>query len=286
MVYYAVCLAVLVTAYFVNTATITVIYHRGWAHRALTIAPWLERFMRVAGNWLTGLDPKGWVCMHRMHHAHSDTEKDPHSPLHKGFFGVLYAQLKAYERCLVGISRKDPTYLRVVEDLEFDISALNRRRLWQLPYLVHFGIAVVLATVLGWWLLGACYFFGIMSHPIEGWLVNSFGHAFGTRNFDTPDNSRNNHPVGLFVFGEGYQNNHHQYPSSAKFSYRWYELDTGWAVCWVLDKLGLVRVHREKLIPAPDSSPDSVPHRSPQRATRRTRAARALPPTINPLAGR
>jgi stearoyl-CoA desaturase (delta-9 desaturase) len=249
--YLAVCLAVVAVTYLVNTATITVFYHRGLAHRGLAMKPWVERAVILGGNWITGLDPKGWVCMHRLHHAHSDTKKDPHSPVHAGIFGLLYKQLRAYKRVLIGLACREERYLSVVHDLDFDVSWLNKRRLWYLPYLLHLAIGIAFGAVFGWWLLGACYFVGMMSHPVEGWLVNAFGHAIGGRNFDTDDNSRNNHLVAWLVVGEGFQNNHHRYPSSPRFSYRWYEIDPGYGVCWLLDKIGLVRIHRDKLMPRP-----------------------------------
>ena len=99
----------------------------------------------------------------------------------------MLSQLRSYERILVGLSRKEEKYTSVVHDLDFGISWLNRNKLWYLPYVVHLAIGLVLALGFGWWLLGACYFFGIMSHPLEGWAVNAFGHAYGGRNFDTAE---------------------------------------------------------------------------------------------------
>ncbi len=256
--YIGLCIAVFVMAYVINTSTITVFYHRGFAHRAIVMKPWLERFVIRYGNWLTGLDPKGWVCMHRLHHAHSDDVGDPHSPVTAGFFRLLLTQLKAYKRILIGLHRRQEPYHSVVADLDFGISWLNRKRLWWLPYAVHFGVAVAFAGA-GFWLLGAAYFFGLMSHPIEGWLVNSFGHAVGGRNFDTADNSRNNNVVAWLIMGEGYQNNHHRYPSSAKFSYRWWEIDLGYGVCRVMSALGLIRIEARKLIPAHGRHVESEP---------------------------
>jgi stearoyl-CoA desaturase (delta-9 desaturase) len=257
--YIAACITVFVVAYLVNMTAITVFYHRGLAHQAVELSPRTRRFAVVWGNWMTGLDPKGWVCMHRLHHAHSDTKKDPHSPVHNGIFPLLYKQLASYKRILVGLARNERKYCDLVKDLDFDISWLNRKNLWWLPYLTHATIALTLGIVMGWWLLGAAYFVGIMGHPIQGWAVNAFGHAYGGRNFDTDDDSRNNHIVAWLVMGEGFQNNHHQYPSSAKFSYRWYELDFGWPLCRVLQLFGLIKIRNEKLIPKPSQIRDRKP---------------------------
>ncbi len=249
--YILACLGVLLAAYLVNAIMITVFYHRGLAHRAVTLRPWARKLTIHAGIWFTGLDPKGWACMHRRHHAHSDTAQDPHSPLNLGVWGVLLGQLKSYERTLVGLARGEQQFTRHVEDLDFPISWLNRKRVWYLPYLTHLAISLAIALPTGMWALGAAYYFGIMSHPIEGWIVNALGHAVGGRNFETSDNSRNNHLAAWLVFGEGYQNNHHRYATSAKFSYQPWEVDMGYGICVLLEKLGVLEIRRDTLIPSP-----------------------------------
>lgn len=243
------CLAVFGLAYLVNTTTISVFYHRGLAHRAVTLSPAARRRVARWGIWLTGLDAKGWVCMHRLHHRYSDTDRDPHSPARFGLFGVLLGQLRSYERTLVGLARGEATYCDEVRDLDFDVSALNRRGLWFAPYLLHLAIALVVGATTGLWALAAAYWLGMMSHPIEGWIVNALGHASGGRNFDTSDDSRNNHLAAWLIMGEGFQNNHHAYPASARFAHRWYELDPGYVVCRLLERAGVLTVQRDTLIP-------------------------------------
>ncbi|MNX76490.1 Fatty acid desaturase [compost metagenome] len=254
--YYLLCAVVLVVAYLINTTYITVFYHRGLAHGAVTLKPWLRRFVAVTGSWVTGIDPKAWACMHRQHHTYSDTAKDPHSPLNSNIFAVMLDQLRSYERILVQLLKGRPDTTAIVEDLDFPVSWVNRKRVWYLPYVAHLAIAIALGVFGGGWLLGACYFFGLMSHPIEGWLVNSFAHAFGYRNFETEDNSRNNTLIAWLVMGEGYQNNHHAHPGSAKFAFRRFELDLGYGVCLVLKGLGLLE------IPRYDATPKRVPAQS------------------------
>lgn len=249
--YVAFCVGAFLLVNFVSAGSMTVFYHRGWAHRGLEIEPRVEKFMIRYGKWITGMDPKAWVCMHRMHHAHSDTALDPHSPKYQGVFGLFLGQLNSYKRTLFGLGTGQKRYTKMVQDLDFDISWLNRRGYWWAPYALHTGIGAAIGLVSGAWLLGAAWTCGMLSHPVGGWMVNSFGHAWGGRNFETKDNSRNNHLAAWAVFGEGFQNNHHQHPSSAKLSYRWYEIDHGYWLCLAFERIGWVKIHQEKLIPRP-----------------------------------
>lgn len=258
--YILICAAVFLAAYLLNTTLITVFYHRGLAHGAVTLRPGARRFAARYGIWLTGLDAKGWVCMHRKHHRHSDSPDDPHSPVHYGLFGVLLGQLRSYERTLIGLARGQSEYIDEVGDLEFEISDLNRKGLWFLPYLLHLAIALCIAVPTGMWALGACYFVGMMSHPVEGWIVNALGHAVGSRNFETPDNSRNNHLAAWLILGEGYQNNHHRFPASAKFSHQPWEVDLGFGIALLLEKLGVLEIQRALLIPTPAVATNGFAH--------------------------
>jgi fatty-acid desaturase len=246
--YLVVCGAVFTAAYLLNVLTITVGYHRALAHKAVRLHPALRRALIVGGNWVTGLDPKAWVVMHRLHHEHSDTPLDPHSPLNVGILGIGAEQLRSYKRVLVGLLRREAAYTRYATDLDFPLNALNRSRRWWVPYALHAAVGLALGLGIGW-LLGAAYFLGMMSHPVQGGLVNSLGHARGGRNFDTGDNSRNNLLAAYLIFGEGLQNNHHRYPASACFSYRRREVDLGYGACVLLEKLGLLEIEREYLIP-------------------------------------
>jgi stearoyl-CoA desaturase (Delta-9 desaturase) len=248
--YIVLCAAVFTVAYLLNILTVSVGYHRGFAHQAVTLHPLLRRLVIAGGNWITGLDPKAWVVMHRLHHEYSDTPLDPHSPVNVGMLGMGLEQLRSYERVIVGLLKKDPAYTRYARDLDFPVNVLIRRKLWYLPYLVHAFVAVALAAFVGP-LLGVAYFLGMMSHPIQGGLVNWLGHAVGGRNFDTDDNSRNNHLAAWLILGEGFQNNHHRYPASAKFSYRRHEIDLGYCACVLMDWLGWLEIHRNALIPRP-----------------------------------
>ncbi len=259
--YLLLCAAVFCAAYALNIIMITVGYHRGLAHDAVHLQPWLRRVVIVTGSWITGLDPKAWSVMHRMHHAHSDTPEDPHSPTNVGLLGIGMEQLRSYEKVLRGLKGNKQKYTKHAHGLDFQLNWLNRTGRWYLPYLAHAAVALAFA-VGGLWLLGLAYFFGMMSHPIQGGLVNAFGHASGGRNFDTNDNSRNNLVVALLVAGEGLQNNHHRFPKSAKFSYRSWEPDAGYVACRAFAAMGWLRIDQQHLIPKPQrrSATSAVAH--------------------------
>lgn len=229
-------------AYFINLFYITVLYHRGLTHGAVELRPALRRWTVATGNWVTGIDPKSWACMHRLHHLHSDTELDPHSPVRFGTLGVASGQLHSYRKTLVGLIKKNKQYADLVRDLEFPVHWLNRTRYWYLPYLLHFSIAVAISFLAHHWLPGLAYLGGILSHPVQGWLVNALAHRYGYRNHEIQDHSRNNPWVAWVCMGEGYQNNHHADPSSAKFSERWHEFDLGYGMCLISEKIKLLRI--------------------------------------------
>ena len=247
MNYTFLCLSVFSGSYLLNIFYITVLYHRGLAHGSVKLAPRMRAFAVATGSWVTGIDPKAWACMHRLHHRYSDSARDPHSPWNGGVFGVMIEQLKSYERVIRALGRPEHEYQEQVIDLDFPVNWMNRHRLWWLPYAVHAVIAVAVGFFFHAWILGGAFWLGMMSHPIQGWLVNSFAHKFGYRNFATPDESRNNSIVAWLVMGEGYQNNHHARPLSAKFSMRWYEFDGGYVMARMAEAAGMLQIDEKQI---------------------------------------
>ncbi len=244
MTYPWLCVLVFLATYFLNVFYITVLYHRGLAHGSVTLSPFAKGLLIHTGSWVTGIDPKAWAAMHRLHHAHSDKKSDPHSPWNSSVLGVMIEQLRSYERILVGLIRNQPEFTSIVKDLDFSVNWVNRKKVWWLPYLLHAVIAVSMCVIFhaGW--LGAAYWLGMMSHPIQGWMVNSFAHKFGYRNYNTDDRSRNNTAVAWLVMGEGFQNNHHAKPLSAKFSSKWFEFDGGYLLCLLAQSVGALKIER------------------------------------------
>lgn len=250
MEYYLIAGAIFFVAYAINATYISVFYHRGLTHEAVVLKPWAQKLVVATGPWVMGIDAKTWVTMHRLHHKHSDSENDPHSPLNSSILRVIVEQLRSYERVMKGLISRKKAYTSEVKDLDFEVHWLYRKKLWWLPYAMHIAISAGLAFAFGGWLIGLAYYAGMVTHPIQGWLVNSFGHSKGYQTFDNGDNSRNNNVVAWLVMGEGYQNNHHKHPRSPKFSYRWFEFDYGYGICHALQWLGFITIDKDYLISA------------------------------------
>ena len=248
--YLLLCLGVFALGYLANMVMITVGYHRGLAHSSVHLSPFVRKLVIHGGTWVTGLDAKTWAVMHRRHHEYSDTALDPHSPSNVGIFGVMGAQVRSYLRTMEGLEAEEPEYTRFAHGLESGHPWVYNRTMRALPYVLHFVIALAIAFGFDAFFLGLAYYLGLMSHPIQGFLVNSLGHAIGGRNFETEDDSVNNAIVGWLVFGEGYQNNHHAFPRSAKFSFRSWEFDPGFEACLVMEALGMLRIDYPRLIPS------------------------------------
>ncbi len=233
--------ALFMLGYILNMFYTSVLYHRGLAHKALDISNGMRRFIFASGMWVTGIDPKGWVCMHRMHHSHSDTEEDPHTPEQCGsLWSMFRMQYLSYNKVLKGLMNEETYYTKVVKDMEEDVHWLVRKRYWIAPHIVHVVIGIVLAFVIHP-VAGIAYILGILSHPVQGALVNYYGHKSGYRNFETNDKSTNNWIVAFLCMGEGFQNNHHHRPGSAKFKVKWWEVDFGYALCRVGKFIGIIR---------------------------------------------
>jgi stearoyl-CoA desaturase (Delta-9 desaturase) len=251
--YIALCVAAFILTYGITIVTTSVGYHRGLAHCAVKLRePW-RKLLAVAGIWVTGVDPKAWVVMHRLHHTYSDSVDDPHTPSRKmkgavGFFAMFGRQLMGYNRALAGIRGGDEKYTSIGKDLELSWCMRTWGCGW-LPLVLHAGIGLCVVELGGGWWLAAAMFAGMMSHVVQGAFINYLGHAYGGRNFASDDDSRNNHFAAWLVLGEGFQNNHHRHAKSARFSYRTREVDMGWAACVVLEKLRVLDIERATLIP-------------------------------------
>jgi len=218
--------------------SVTLYLHRSQSHRGVEFHPVVAHFFRF-WTWLTtAMVTKEWVAIHRKHHAKCETEEDPHSPQIYGigkvfFHGVVLYQQARRDRAMVeqyGSNTPDDWVERNV----------YARAPWMGPVLMAL-IDVCLFGMVGLALWAA----QMLWIPVmAAGVVNGLGHWWGYRNFETDDTSTNLTPWGLVIGGEELHNNHHAYPSSARFSMRKYEFDIGWAALRVLSALKLAKVTR------------------------------------------
>jgi len=208
-------------------------YHRLLTHRGFKAPRWLERFMATCGTLAVQSGPIAWVTTHRIHHAFTETEKDPHSPRNGTYWAHMgwIFQGTAQDQPQTAIQKYSPDLIRD-------------------PYLVfidkyYWVTTIIVAAILfafgGWSLVLCAIFFRTVINWHFTWLVNSATHLWGSRRFDTRDDSRNNGLIAAVTFGEGWHNNHHAYPRSARHGLTWSEIDPNWIQIRALEKLGLIK---------------------------------------------
>jgi stearoyl-CoA desaturase (Delta-9 desaturase) len=240
----------------------TFFLHRYGAHHQFSMSKGWERFFFLCTYVAQGssfLSPRGYAVLHRMHHAYSDTPKDPHSPLFYGNVGtMMLATKKKYD---------DFAYRRVEPEPRFaqelpDWPALERVGQSWIGRLA-FGGAYTLFYIhfaTYWWMFLLLPIHYVMG-PIHGAIVNWCGHRYGYRNFDNGDDSRNTLVFDVLTSGELFQNNHHKFGMSPNFAVRWFEIDPAYQVIRVLAALGIVKVATTQKMrwPAESALPDADP---------------------------
>jgi stearoyl-CoA desaturase (delta-9 desaturase) len=239
---------------------INVGFHRLITHRGFACPLWLERTLAVLGTCSLQFSPALWVAVHRRHHHYADEEKDPHSPL-RGFFWAHFGWLLMR----TGDMKSRPLIERYAKDVMRDplYAMLERRKNWMslsfLLWLVFFltgytsavasgesgGEALQFGASLVVW--GGALRTVLVWHTT--WSVNSVTHIWGYRNYETPDDSRNNPIIGFIAGGEGWHNNHHADPTSARHGHYWWELDFAW---WVIRLLMCVGLATRVALPSPN----------------------------------
>lgn len=218
--------------YAVTAMGITLGYHRLLTHQAYKAPKWLCYLIVSCAAISAQAGPAMWVAIHRQHHANSDQEDDPHDAS-KGFWWChLGWMLKLTPR------RLDDEFMErrardVLQDPYYNF--LNKH---------FFGMSVIVVLVLYQlgglpWVFWAG-FFRIAAVFHATWLVNSAAHKYGYRSYSTKDLSTNCWWVALLTFGEGWHNNHHAFPRSARHGLKWWEIDMSWMFLRLMQKIGLV----------------------------------------------
>jgi fatty-acid desaturase len=205
-------------------------YHRLLTHRSFKAPKWLEYTLTTFGTMSMQDDAMKWVATHRMHHAHTETDKDPHSTRPGFWWAHMEWVVKGTAQ-----DHDEATFKKYIPDLlkdRFQVALANY-------YLVPIVLSGFLLYAIGGW---GAVLWGVFARVVVGWhttwFVNSLAHYSGKRPFQTKDDSTNNWFVAWLTFGEGWHNNHHAFPTSARHGLRWYQFDMNWITIRVFEKLG------------------------------------------------
>jgi len=233
----------------ITISAVTIFLHRAQAHRALMLHPNVSHFFR-AWLWLgTGMVTKEFVAVHRKHHAKVDTEYDPHSPQTRGIKALLLTGVELY-RAEAARSETLERYGHSTPDDWIERKLYTPWSKWGVAVMLILDIILFGVIGLTVWAVQMLWI-PVMATGI----INGLGHWWGYRSFDPPDASTNITPWGIIIGGEELHNNHHTYPTSAKFSVHPWEFDIGWCYISLLSALGWVRVRVDRLPPRVVSDP-------------------------------
>ncbi len=222
----------------ITIVSVTLYLHRHSAHRSLQLNVVIRHFFRLWVWLTTGMCTKEWTAVHRKHHAKCETNEDPHSPVVLGLSSVFWRGAEFYSEAITEQTLKQYSKGTPDDWLEhwlYSKSSIGASLMLIIDLLL-FGIIglTVWAIQMAWIPLNAAG------------IINGIGHAWGYRNFNPADASRNIVPWGIIIGGEELHNNHHTYPNSPKLSVKWWEFDIGWFYICLLRTLGLARVEYQK----------------------------------------
>ena len=241
---------------------ITVGFHRLLTHRSFSTYRWMKRLLATLGTLAFQDGVVNWVAVHRLHHANSDTTGDPHSPKNRFWHGYCLWLFSCDDRVA-----DERLKMRYVKDLCSDPFMMFLEN-WTLAFqaflfVTLYAIGECFSPDLGfsWAIYGTCVRIATLQQ--SSWLVNSVTHTWGYRNHQTRDQSTNSWLVAFMSLGEGWHNNHHAYPRSARFGFGWYEFDAGFLAIRLLQSLRLAWN-----VVFPKDEPTVRPHHA--RAPRRT----------------
>lgn len=237
--------------WFLSLFTQSFFNHRYAAHEQFTMSRGWERFFFVLAYIFQGssyLSPKAYGIMHRKHHAHTDTEKDPHSPMFsKNLFHMMWLTKTRYAEYFGDkIKNLEERYLRNLPDwpgMDRLGESWYSRLLWGILYITIYVLCIsVFKLPYTHWLMYFLLPIHFLMGPFHGAIVNWFAHKFGYENFKQSNTSKNLWFFNFMMWGEGYHNNHHKFPDRANFAVKWFEFDWLWPLIYVMNKLHIIRL--------------------------------------------
>ncbi len=220
--------------------------HRYCSHTQFTMSRFWERFFHLFTLCSQGssyLNPRAYAVLHREHHAHSDTEEDPHSPhFFREVFSMMWHTRRVYFDLKDG-RREVPAGLAGKLPRWDAVEAIGGSWIFSLACMAGYTAFYVAFAPSAWWYLLLPVHF--LMGPVHGAFVNWCGHKYGYRNFHLDDHSHNTFPVDVLFMGECFQNNHHRYPNRSNFAVKSFEFDILYPVIRGLDRVGIIRLKLE-----------------------------------------
>ena len=207
--------------------------------------PFWERFfylILLISQGSSFLNPRAYAILHRMHHAYSDTEKDPHSPhFFKDVFGMMIATKNMYMNYLHFKIQPEPAFQGNYPEWPL-VDRIGNSWLWRIACgLFYIGFYIAFAS--HWWLFILLPVHFLMG-PLHGAIVNWCGHKYGYSNHDNEDHSKNSLPWDFLLMGELFQNNHHKKPNSPNFASKWWEFDPTYPVMKALHWMKIIKIRK------------------------------------------
>ena len=228
--------------YVIRMFAITGVYHRYFSHRTYKTSRFFQFFLAFLGTTSAQKGPIWWASHHRHHHKHSDTEEDVHPPLMYGVYWAHVGWVMSTE------------FVQTRLELMKDFLVFPELRWLERNHLLAPALLIVALLGLGW--MCQAFFPGLHTGPFQmftwgfcisttlvyhgTFMINSAAHLFGSRRFQTGDESRNSLILALITLGEGWHNNHHRYPGSERQGFYWWEIDVSHYILVVLSKMGLI----------------------------------------------
>ena len=231
--------------WFLSLFSQTFFLHRYSSHKMFKMEPFWEKFfylLLLISQGSSFLNPRAYAILHRMHHAYSDTVKDPHSPhFFKDVFGMMIATKNMYLAYLLHKIEPEPAFRGNYPEWPL-IDRIGDSWFWRLACAVgYITFYVVFAT--HWWMFLLLPFHFLMG-PLHGAIVNWCGHKYGYSNHDNEDHSQNSLPWDFLLMGELFQNNHHKKPNSPNFASKWWEFDPTYPVMNVLHWMRIITIRK------------------------------------------
>jgi stearoyl-CoA desaturase (delta-9 desaturase) len=231
--------------WFLSLFCQTFFEHRYASHKMFTMNKGWERFfyfMTFLTQGSSFLNPRAYAILHRMHHAYSDTEKDPHSPhFFKDVWSMMAQTKTMYQQYVQRKVEPEDAFKGGYPEWPWLDKLADMwvvRLVFAAGYIAYY---VAFAPSYWWFLLLPVEF---LIGPVQGAVVNWCGHKYGYSNFDNQDQSKNTLPWDLLLLGELFQNNHHKSANSPNFAKKWFEIDPTYPVVMLFHKLGIIKLRR------------------------------------------